>query len=130
MIKRRPYELDTDWESLVAALVEAWTPSGPQTIWHIGDVSWWVRQAWETVPFVWEDDTGQLVGFADYDRQGEFELLVAPRHPLSAGWTRATAWGNSNRSAPIRTSAGGVWVRRLSWNACGGCGHGGPSTAT
>lgn len=58
MIRRRHYEPDTDWETLIAALVEAWTPSGPQSIWYTGEVSRWVRQAWDTVPFVWEDDTG------------------------------------------------------------------------
>jgi GNAT superfamily N-acetyltransferase len=72
MITRRRYEPDIDWERLIALLAEAWTPAGPQSI--------WLRQLWDPVPLVWEDATGQLVGFADYNRDGEFEMLVAPSH--------------------------------------------------
>jgi mycothiol synthase len=77
-IRRRVYQADQDLERVVALLARSWTPSGPYTLWHIGDLSWWERRDWGKCSFLWEDDRGELVAFEDSDRSGDYELLLAP----------------------------------------------------
>jgi mycothiol synthase len=77
-IQRRVYQADQDLERVVALLARSWTPSGPFTLWYVGDVSWWERCDWGKSSFLWEDVRGELVAFEDSDRHGSYELLLAP----------------------------------------------------
>jgi ribosomal protein S18 acetylase RimI-like enzyme len=59
-------------------LSRAWRGSGPCTLWHIGDVSWWERRDWGKDALVWEGEGGEVVGFEDSDRYGYYELALPP----------------------------------------------------
>jgi mycothiol synthase len=77
-LRRRVYQADQDLERVVALLARSWTSSGPFTLWHIGDLSWWERCDWGKGSFLWEDDRGDLVAFEDSDRSGDYALLLVP----------------------------------------------------
>lgn len=77
-MRRRAFRAEHDLEQVATLLSRAWTPSGPGTLWHVGDVSWWERCDWGKDSLLWEDEAGSVVGFEDSDPRGSFEVLVAP----------------------------------------------------
>ena len=88
-IMPRRYVADTprDLAAMAALLQEAWNPAPrPYTNLHIGDLYWRLRdKLYEQTLWLWEDEHGDLAGFAESLLDGGEATLEMQIHPRWAG---------------------------------------------
>lgn len=89
----RPYEAGgVDLRKMIALLQDAWTPHGPQTNLHVGDLLWRMRDvAYERHLYLWEDARGELAGLVGWDG-GFLDYQCHPRWTGSDLLARIMDW--------------------------------------
>jgi ribosomal protein S18 acetylase RimI-like enzyme len=88
----RAYESPNDLTAMLALTRDSWRNWQPYTHYHVGDLSWRLRNPdYETGLRLWFDDTGRLAGFSEF-ANGSLDFQVHPDYrdvlePQILTWT-------------------------------------------
>ena len=130
----RPYVPD-DLPVLITLIHSKWQPYGPQTVLHVGDLFWRLREpSYEGRLRVWEGDTGAVAAFGEWaadEAACTLDFLVHPAYYGTDITDRILDWAEAESSGrPLTTYAaetdapliaqltGAGYERREHWINC------------